>query len=102
MGYITNSRSGCELVIKEKKSLVKLLNDISPYVKIKKTQLNVALEILDSLPLSSKKRLIKIAKLADSIGKANIKSKSRRKHSTKTLLHHFNDPATTDPTVISR
>ncbi len=97
-GYISSSRHGSELVIKDQQRLKDLLPMLAPYAKVKKIQIKTALELLYLLPVRSKEQLFKVALLADRIGKYNIASRSRRKRFVQDL-QHLNDPATTDPAL---
>ena len=75
-----------ELALKSSRSVERLLRDIEPYVRIKRKQVEGALVLIDRLRhVQTADEFRQAAELADQISAANLKSRSRRKHTSQTI-----------------
>jgi|SRR3989344_3725389 len=79
IGNLRQNRTTHDWVIRDRAETMFLLGLISPYLKVKKTQAKIASTILCST-IDSREDLIKIAQLADSLSRFNVRSKNRRKN----------------------
>ena len=77
IGSVVKNRTTFDWLIRDQHSIVDLLKKTKPYLKIKNRQAQIALKIL-SAKIKSKKDLIKIAYLADSLSRLNVRSRNRR------------------------
>ncbi|OGZ78514.1 MAG: hypothetical protein A2358_03150 [Candidatus Staskawiczbacteria bacterium RIFOXYB1_FULL_37_44] len=68
-----------EWITRNQEDAKKLLEFLIPYLRIKKKQANLAGKILNS-KITTAKKLLKIAKLADALSKLNVRSRGRRKN----------------------
>ena len=75
-----------ELALKSSHSVERLLREIEPYVRIKRTQVERALVLIDRLKhIQTADEFRQAAEMADTISAANLKSRSRRKHTSQTI-----------------
>jgi hypothetical protein len=76
-GYIRHRKTGIsDYTIVEPKEVYKILKLLQPYVKLKKKQVEIGLEILDKLEnMKSKDELLKICKLVDKFKELNYSKK---------------------------
>jgi hypothetical protein len=79
IGYLRHSVRCFEWIVIDQRAAHWLLSSLAPYVRAKINQVRIALKILNS-PIISQASLIKVAQLADSLSKFNVRSKSRRKN----------------------
>ena len=77
MGKIRRNRTTFDWVIRNKDDVLKILNVINPYTKSKIKQVMLARRILSSSD-ATEQGLIKMARLADSLARFNVRSKERR------------------------
>ncbi len=66
-------------IVRDKNDVVKILEFIKPYSRLKKKQVLIALKILQKSILKPED-LIKSANLADTLSSLNVRSKNRRKN----------------------
>ncbi|MDA2922392.1 LAGLIDADG family homing endonuclease [Patescibacteria group bacterium AH-259-L07] len=87
-GYIRNNRGVYEWVVRDQKVIKYLLELFRPYLKVKKRQATIALKILD-VAICTPNDLLKVANLADSLSKLNVRSKGRRKNFATMIKEDF-------------
>ena len=73
-----------KLSIKDTVILERILPQLLLFTVIKKEQIKIALKIL-AIRIKTRKDLIKVALLADKLSSLNLKSRSRRKNSSKII-----------------
>jgi len=104
-GYIRQRNDGmCEYTIVGVEPVEKVLKLISPYLKLKKAQADLAMKVLAQMPGRGKKLTIKLLiSLAYEVDKfADLNYSKRRTNTSKSLIdflksHHLLDPVETDP-----
>ena len=79
VGRLSVNRSTFDWVIRDQGHTHLILEYISKYSLAKQKQIKLALEILDS-KIKTKADLIRIARLADTLSRFNVRSKDRRKN----------------------
>lgn len=80
MGNIRNVRNKeHEWLVRTQEDANLLLEFLIPYLRVKKKQAKLARKILNT-KIKSAKKLLKIAELADSLSKLNVRSQGRRKN----------------------
>jgi len=79
IGLIRQNRSVVDWIIRDQQCVEFLLRLINPYLRVKKKQAEIALKIL-KIDIKSRKNLIKVARLADSLSRLNVRSQNRRKN----------------------
>ena len=77
VGSIRKNRSTHDWIIRDQKIILIMLNLLKPYLKVKSPQRDLAIKILNS-KIYSRENLQRVARLADSLSKFNIRSKNRR------------------------
>ena len=95
-GYLSRANKHVrELALKSARSVEGLLKNLEPYVRIKRTQVKCALALIQRLKdVQTLDEFKQAAELADALSAANLKSRSRRKHSSQSISLV---PVTTDP-----
>jgi len=83
-GNIRHNRTQYEWVSLDQKEIRKFLIFLLPYLRVKKSQAKIAIEILDK-EIQTLSDLIKVARLADALAKLNVRSMGRRKNFTKMI-----------------
>lgn len=78
-GSIRHNRTQYEWVSLNQKKIRNFLELLLPYLKVKKSQAELAIKILDT-EIKTFSDLIKVARLADTLAKFNVRSKGRRKN----------------------
>lgn len=81
MGRVTCNRTTNDWLIKDQNRVLELLENIYPYLQVKKNQANYAMQILKK-SIDSKEDLLKVAELADALSCLNVRSEGRRKNYT--------------------
>lgn len=86
-GYISRANKLVqEYVIKKKQAVECLLYDLLPYVRVKRKQVRLALELLQQLKqVSTANDFKQVAQLSDALSAVNLKSRSRRRHFSNTI-----------------
>ncbi|MBU0978892.1 hypothetical protein KKF92_03660 [Patescibacteria group bacterium] len=79
VGIVCKNREIYDWIIRSQEDVFNLLNKIKPFVRVKKKQLDLALEIL-KFPALSFQDLLNKARLADTLASFNVRSKNRRKN----------------------
>ena len=78
-GTIRANRTTCDWITRDQKEILRILSLIRPYSKMKQKQIQYASEIIRT-PILERKDLIRVARLADTLSKFNVRSKLRRKN----------------------
>jgi len=76
-GAISKNGETHDWKTRDQNEIKRLLNQISPYSRVKQNQVKIALKIIDTLVLT-KADLIKVAKMADALSRYNVRSNNRR------------------------
>jgi len=84
MGHVNcnrrdTARATHDWIIRDKSHLALLLEFIKPYSRLKRKQIDIALQILQSI-IHIPDDLLKNARLADALSSLNVRSKNRRKN----------------------
>ena len=79
IGRVSVNRTTFDWVIRDQRHTHLILEHISKYSLAKQKQIKLALKILDS-KINTKADLIRIARLADTLSRFNVRSKDRRKN----------------------
>jgi predicted transcriptional regulator len=77
IGTVRKNRTTFDWIVRDKSHVNEILDLIYPYTKAKTKQIEYARQILH-LSDSSRSELIKMARLADTLSKFNVRSKNRR------------------------
>jgi len=95
-GYVSQANKHVrEFALKSARSVEQVLRAIGPYVRVKRTQVRQALELINQLKhVGTPQAFRRAAELADALSAGNLKSRSRRKHTSQTISLV---PVTTDP-----
>ena len=83
-GCVSGNRKGSsyathDWIIRDKEDLIRILEFIKPYTRLKNKQVTTALRILRSV-VRTPQDLKKNARLADTLSESNVRSKDRRKN----------------------
>ncbi|MCD6220351.1 hypothetical protein J7K43_08225 [Candidatus Calescamantes bacterium] len=78
-GSITRNRTQYEWRSCDQNEIRNFLELLLPYMKVKRKQAKLAIKILNT-EVTSLSVLIKVARLADTLSKLNVRSKGRRKN----------------------
>ncbi len=73
------SRQTFDLHIRDQAHVQKILTSLLPFIRVKKRQAEMALEIVNSKIITSED-LLKNARIADALSQLNVRSKNRRKN----------------------
>ena len=92
-------RGNFEWEVKDQKHAAEVLKILLPFLRIKKRQALIALEIL-SFPILIQDDLMRAARLADEIASFNVRSKLRRKNFASSI--QFLPPLTTESRTSGR
>ena len=79
LGNVVSNRTTNEWILRNQIEILEFLKQMVRFVRIKKKQITIAIEILQK-PVKNQKDLINIATLADSLASFNVRSKNRRKN----------------------
>ena len=74
-----DNRQTFDLHIRDRADVRKVLEMLMPQLRVKIAQARIAIQILDS-DIKSRQDLIRVASLADSLSRFNVRSKNRRKN----------------------
>jgi hypothetical protein len=83
-----DTRQTFDLHIRDRSDVRKILKMLMPHLRVKIAQARIAIQILDS-DIKSKQDLIRIARLADSLSRFNVRSKNRRKNLVSKIQEHL-------------
>ena len=75
-------------ITRDQKEISRILTLLKPYSRIKQQQMNIALKIV-ATPVRSRKDLMRVAQLADSLSRFNVRSKNRRKNFAGMIQEYF-------------
>ena len=87
-GTIRANRTTCDWITRDQKEILRVLSLIRPYSKMKQKQIQYASEIIRT-PILERKDLIRVARLADTLSKFNVRSKLRRKNYATMIKGHI-------------
>lgn len=87
VGRIVRNRTTYDWIVKSQSDCYGLLRGISPYIRGKNKQVAYAVKILDST-VSSRKDLLYIARLADTLSGFNVRSSGRRTNYASMIKEH--------------
>ena len=79
IGNVKRNRTTSDWLTRDQKEVAGVLTQLLPFLKIKKQQAQIALEIL-SISVKVKEDLLRVARLADTLSAFNLRSKNRRKN----------------------
>jgi hypothetical protein len=79
VGNIRKNQTIYDWQIQNQTDCLRMLEIFLPYIRVKKKQAKIAIQILKT-SVTSRKDLIRIATLADALSRFNVRSKNRRKN----------------------
>ncbi len=79
IGSVRKNRTTYDWILRDQKVISGFLTTILPYLKVKKKQAESVLKILETKILL-RSDLVKIARLADSLSRFNVRSQNRRQN----------------------
>jgi hypothetical protein len=79
IGKVVQNRTTFDWIVKHQQACYDLLKLIHPYVKVKKQQVDYAIEILTK-SVADHRDLTNQAHIADALSRLNVRSKNRRKN----------------------
>ena len=84
VGIVRENRAGqkgqtYDLHVRDRSQVQKILNDVSPFLRVKKRQAALARDILEK-DIKTSRDLINTARKADALSRFNVRSKNRRKN----------------------
>ena len=77
-----------DLHVRDQSHVRETLELLMPYLRVKREQARLAREILSSTR-TTKKEILNVARLADTLSKFNVRSKNRRKNFATKVKAHF-------------
>jgi hypothetical protein len=86
-GGVRQNRSTFDWILRDQRSLKDILARLLPYSRSKRQQIKLALRIL-ATDIVSRKDLLRVARLADTLSAFNIRSNNRRKNYAVTIQEH--------------
>ena len=81
-------RQTFDLHIRDRADVCDVLRMLLPFLRVKRTQADIALRIL-SREIKSERDLVQSARLADALSRFNVRSKNRRKNFAVKIQEHF-------------
>ncbi len=78
IGQVVRNMACYDWIIRDQSHVKWLLESLLPYIRVKRRQATVGLQILSLFPISSKQDLLKVASLADTLSSYNVRSKLQR------------------------
>jgi LAGLIDADG endonuclease len=87
-GSVRKNRTTSDWLTRDQKQVERILELIAPYSKMKRQQIQHALEIIHT-PIQVRDDLMRVARLADSLSKLNVRSKNRRKNYAAMIQEHL-------------
>ena len=87
-GSVRTNRTTCDWITRDQKEIVRVLSMIRRYSKMKQKQIQYACEIIQT-PVRAFADLKRVARLADSLSKFNVRSNNRRKNYAAMIQEHL-------------
>ena len=87
-GSVRQNRTTSDWITRDQKEVARILELVRPYSKMKLRQIRHALEIVRT-PIREENDLLRVARLADTLSKFNVRSKNRRKNYAAMIQEHF-------------
>jgi len=87
-GHVVQNRSAFDWRTRAQDDVVRMLELIRPYSVVKRKQIDIALTIAKS-KINSKQDLLRVAKLADTLSKFNVRSANRRRNYAIKIQEYF-------------
>ncbi len=87
-GSVYRNRTTFDWITRDQKAVYRILQELKPYLKVKKAQSEYAQKIISTI-VESKKDFLRIARLADSLSRLNVRSKNRRKNYVTMIKDSF-------------
>jgi hypothetical protein len=87
-GSVQQNRTIFDWITRDQEAVYQILNDLMPYLKVKKTQAEYAQKIISTV-VENKKDFLRIASLADALSRLNVRSKNRRKNYVAMIKKSF-------------
>jgi hypothetical protein len=87
-GSVQQNRTAFDWVSRDQKEIARVLGDLLPFSRIKHMQMKKALKILDT-SIRSREDLMRVARLADTLARCNVRSNNRRKNHVTKIEAHF-------------
>ncbi len=92
-GSVCAHKAAYDWITRDQEDIADILSMLRPYSRIKRRQVDTALQIL-AIPIRKRTDLMRVARLADTLSKFNVRSNNRRKNTAAMSKH--NSPLTTD------
>ena len=90
VGKVVRNRTTFDWLVKDQQSVIILLNELKPYLRLKLKQAILAIDIIKK-SVKSFDDLLEAANLADALAKFNVRSTNRRKN-TALMIKEFSSP----------
>src|SRR3989344_9031644 len=87
-GKIRTNLTTCDWVTRDQKEILQILSYIRPYSRMKRWQIDIAREIIET-PIREFRDLKRVAQLADTLSKFNVRSKNRRRNYAAMIQEHI-------------
>ena len=87
-GLIRTNRTTCDWITRDQKEIFRVLSLIKPYSRTKQRQIQIACDIIQT-SIKRSEDLLRVARLADTLSKFNVRSKNRRKNYATMIQEHF-------------
>ena len=87
-GYVHKNRTTFDWLVRDQQKAKDVLNLLLPHLKIKNKQARIAVKIINGR-INKFADLLKIARLADSLSRLNVRSKNRRKNFTAMIQENL-------------
>lgn len=86
-GKIRTNRMTCDWITRDQQEILRVLSYIRPYSRMKQRQIDIAREIIET-SIKKFSDLMRVARLADTLSKFNVRSKSRRRNYAAMIEEH--------------
>ncbi len=73
---------------RDQNEVLRVLTNVQPYSRVKRRQIDIAVDILKT-PIESEKDLLAVATLADTLSRFNVRSNNRRQNYVAKIQAHF-------------
>jgi LAGLIDADG endonuclease len=87
-GNIRPNRTTWEWITRDQKQILRVLDMIRPYSKMKTRQIDIATKIIRT-SVKDRRDLLEVARLADALSRFNVRSNNRRKNHAIMIKTHF-------------